>query len=237
MGLNFDKYAEQTSTEDASSGGGGSFVGRIPKGNTHIRWVVPVSDNEDHDYIPDVSQAYQDAFVKAGIPTSVSNKRVIYAIISDSPLIEGSGGFLPYGWNGDWSKVEHEETLAHAAKFNHGRRVVPLSLSKTLHDALKEAGSGVDDPVTYVNFATGEIVSAGAVYRLTREGEGQKNTKYNAVVLNRKADVAKIDGVIGQGIIVTPPTETLAEYAEGLRAANAAKIAGAAETAKPTTQF
>lgn len=231
MPLDFDKYAEQVESETSGGGGNGAFTGRIGRGTTDIRWVVPV-DAENAD----LSQSYQEVFTPQGGGASLSDKAVIYALVASSPGADAKA-FMPYGWDGDWSEVEHEETLAHAANFGKGRRVIPLSVTKSLHKALKDALTSVDDPVTEVNFATGEIVKAGAIFRLTREGSTQKDTKYFAVVLNRKADVTKVDALIGQGMTVVPPTERLSEFAEKLRTANAEKAAKAAPGAKPQTQF
>ena len=233
MAFDFDTFAAQVESETAS-GGNGAFTGRIGRGNTDIRWVIPPEFDA-----PDVLQNYQEAFTQAGGAVNLTDKAVIYALVANSPGSDMKA-FMPYGWNGDWSEVEHEETLAHATQFGNGRRVIALSLTKSLRDAvLKTAREGVDedDRFTVVDFATGQVVKAGAIYRLTREGSTQKDTKYSAVALNRKADVAKVNEVIGEGARVVPPTESLGAFAEKLRTSNAEKAAKGAPAPKPQTQF
>lgn len=229
--LNFDAFAEQVATEGATQGNN-VLVGRIGKGVTDIRWVVPVDADQN-----DLGQSYQDVFVGSGVVGKPSTKMVIYALVAAAPTAEGNKGFYPFGFDGNYEKVQFEELIAHADKFGRGRRVVALSLPSTLRDALMEAAQAVDDRVTVVNFETGEIVSVGAVYRLKREGEGQKNTSYSAVAVNRKADVAAVDALIGVGTKVVPPQEPLSAVAEKLRASTAEKLRASSGGETVKSQF
>jgi hypothetical protein len=221
MGIDFAAHNEQVDAENAAASAGSNVpTGRVGRGDTDFRWVVPVGGDNN-----DLSQLVQEAFVKPG-EVSMSEKRLIYVLIANSPNPETSGAFLPYGWDGDWSKVQFEELTAHAAQFGNGRRVVALSLPKTLYDAIRNIGNSVDDPVTYVNFETGEVVSDGVTYRAIRSGTKQTDTKYSAVQITKKADVAKINELIGAGVTVVPPQEgRLPAVAERVRVATAEKVA------------
>lgn len=236
MPLDVNSYDQQVAAEGSGGGGNGAFAGRVGIGSTLALWAIPTEEEGLSN--ADLSQFYQDVFTKQGQPPSLSDKQLIYALVISSPG-EGSKAFMPYGWDGDWSKVEHEETLAHAAKFGKGRRVIPLSLPKTLHESAWGIAKEMDveDAFTVVNFTTGAIVSRGAIFILNRTGEGQKSTKYTASLMSKKADIAKVDAVFPVGAIVTPPVERLADAAEKIRTAASEKARGASPTAAPATQF
>jgi hypothetical protein len=221
MALDFAARKEALEAETAAASTGSAVpTGRVGRGETDFRWVVPV-DAEDDDMV----QLVQDAFVKDGI-ASLSNKYLIYALISNSPNPETSGAFLPYGWDGDWSKVQFEELIAHAEAFGNGRRVVAMSLPKTLYEYVANVGAVGDDPLTVVDFETGEIVTEGIIYRASRTGTKQTDTKYGAVQVTKKADVAATNAKIGAGVKVVPPQEgRLGVLAEKFRAATAEKVA------------